>query len=140
MAASIETMSKYNKDYWEGHLEECAQVAREYLAKHPRDNKYRIICRAYDENLKEWLEPVPVTIELTDDEYVTVLSHMLSVRYNVTFNTILCHEPSIAQKINDQAIIEMEKREAQDLCPFIIQFDEFNCDLREMPVLDDFPF
>ncbi len=126
-------------EYWKRHLEECAQVAREYLAKHPRDNKYRIICRAYDEDMKEWLEPVPVTIELTDDEYVSVLSHMLSVRYNVTFNTILYHEPAIAKKINDQVIIEMEKHEAQDLCPFIIHFDDFIHDLKEMPVVEDFP-
>lgn len=126
-------------EYWKRHLEECAQVAREYLAKHPRDNKYRIICRAYDEDLNEWLKPVPVTIELTDDEYVTVLSHMLSVCYNVTFNTILYHEPVIAKKINDQAITEMEKHESQDLCPFIIQFDEFIHDLSEMPVVEDFP-
>ena len=133
-------MSKYFKDSWKEHLEECAQVAREYLAKHPRDNKYRILCRAYDEDLKEWLEPAPVTIELTDDEYITVLSHMLSVRYNVTFNTILYHEPAIAKKINDQAINEMEKHESQDLCPFIIQFDEFRHDLNEMPIVEDFPF
>lgn len=126
-------------EYWKRHLEDCAQVAREYLAKHPRDNKYRITCRAYDEDSKEWLEPVPVTIELTDVEYVTVLSHMLSVCYNVTFNTILYHEPVIAKKINDQAIIEMEKHESQDLCPFIIQFDEFIHDLKEMPVVEDFP-
>ena len=132
-------MSKNFKDYWKGHLEECAQVAREYLANHPRDNKYWILCRAYDEDLKEWLEPVPVTIELTDDEYITVLSHMLSVRYNVTFNTILYHEPTIAKKINDQAINEMEKHESQDLCPFIIQFDEFRHDLSEMPIVEDFP-
>ncbi len=65
---------------------------------------------------------------------------MLSVCYNVTFNTILCHEPSIAQKINDQAITEMEKHESQDLCPFIIQFDEFIHDLSEMPIVEDFPF
>ena len=130
-------MSKGYKEYWKEHLEECAKVAREYLTKHPRDNKYRITCRAYDEDSKEWLEPVPITIELTDDEYVTVLSHMLSVCYNVTFNTILCHEPSIAQKINDQAITEMEKHESQDLCPFIIQFDEFRHDLNEMPIVDD---
>ena len=132
-------MSKDFENYWKRHLEDCAQVAREYLATHPRENKYRITCRAYDEDSKEWLEPVPITIELTDDEYVTVLSHMLSVCYNVTFNTILCHEPSIAQKINDQAITEMEKHESQDLCPFIIQFDEFIHDLSEMPVVEDFP-
>lgn len=133
-------MSKYFKDYWKEHLDECAQVAREYLANHPRDNKYRILCRAYDEDLKEWLEPVPVTIELSDEEYITVLSHMLSVCYNVTFNMLLCHEPAIATKINDQAIIEMERNEAQDLCPFIIQFDEFIHDLSEMPVVVDLPF
>lgn len=127
-------------EYWKRYLEECAKVAREYLVKHPRDNKYQIICRAYDEDLKEWLEPVPVTIELTDDEYITVLSHMLSVRYNVTFNTILDYEPAIAKKINDQAINEMEKHESQDLCPFIIQFDEFRHDLNEMPIVEDFPF
>lgn len=132
-------MSKDFTDSWKRLLEECAQVAREYLANHPRDNKYRILCRAYDEDLKEWLEPVPVTIELTDDEYITVLSHMLSVRYNVTFNTILYHEPAIAKKINDQAINEMEKHESQDLCPFIIQFDEFRHDLSEMPIVEDFP-
>lgn len=131
-------MSKGYKYYWKRHLEECAQVAREYLAKHPRDNKYQIICRAYEEDLKEWLEPVPVTIELTDDEYITILSHMLSVCYNVTFNTILYHEPVIAKKINDQAITEMEKHESQDLCPFIIQFDEFIQDRNQMPVMDDF--
>lgn len=133
-------MSKIFKEFWKGHLEECAQVAREYLAKHPRDNKYRITCRAYDEDSNEWLDPVPVTIELTDDEYITVLSHMLSVRYNVTFNTILCQEPAIAKKINDQAIIEMEKHDAQDLCPFIIQFDEFIHDLNEIPIVEEFPF
>ena len=133
-------MSKGYKDSWKEHLEECAQVAREYLANHPRDNKYRILCRAYDEDLKEWLEPVPVIIELTDEEYIRVLSHMLSVRYNVTFNTILYHEPAIAKKINDQAINEMEKHESQDLCPFIIQFDEFCHDLNEMPIVEDFPF
>ena len=132
-------MSKGYKDYWKGHLEECAKVAREYLAKHPRGNKYRITCRAYDEDLKEWLEPVPASIELTDNEYITILSHMLSVRYNVTYNTILYHEPAIAKKINDQAITEMEKHKSQDLCPFIIQFDEFNQDLNEMPVVDS-PF
>ncbi len=133
-------MSKFFKDSWEGHLEDCAQVAREYLANHPRGNKYRILCRTYDEDLKEWLEPVPVTIELSDEEYITVLSHMLSVCYNVTFNMLLCHEPAIATKINDQAIIEMEKNEAKDLCPFIIQFDEFIHDLSEMPVVVDLPF
>ena len=132
-------MSKDFTDSWKRHLEECAQVAREYLAKHPRENKYRITCRAYDEDLKEWLEPVPASIELTDNEYITILSHMLSVRYNVTYNTILYHEPAIAKKINDQAITEMEKHKSQDLCPFIIQFDEFNQDLNEMPVVDS-PF
>lgn len=133
-------MSNIFSDYWKGRLEKCAQVAREYLANHPRGNKYRIICRAYDEDLKQWLEPVPVTIELTDDEYITVLSHMLSVRYNITFNTILYYEPAIAKKINDQAINEMENHESQDLCPFIIQFDEFRHDLCEMPIVEDFPF
>jgi hypothetical protein len=133
-------MSKAYKDYWKEHLDDCAQVAREYLAKHPRNHKYRITCRAYDGDMKEWLEPVPVTIELTDDEYVAVMSYMLSVCYNVTFNAILFHEPAIAKKINDQAIVEMENHEAQDLCPFIIQFDEFRHDLNEMPIVEDFPF
>ena len=101
-------MSK-TSDYFKEHLAECVQVAREYLAEHPRGNKYRITCRAYDEDTREWLEPVPVTIELTDEEYITILSRMLSVSYNITFNAILYYEPAIAQKINNQAIIEMEK-------------------------------
>ena len=122
------------------HLAECVQVAREYLAEHPRGNKYRITCRAYDEDTREWLEPVPVTIELTDEEYITILSRMLSVSYNITFNTILYYDPAIAQKINNQAIFELEKHECQDLCPFIIQFDEFIHDLSQMPRVEDFPF
>ena len=132
-------MSKITEHLKE-HLAKCAQVAREYLAAHPRDNKYRITCRAYDEDTREWLDPVAVTIELTDEEYITILARMLSVSYNVSFNTILSYEPVIAQKINNQAIIEMEKHECQDLCPFIIQFDEFIHDLSQMPMVEDFPF
>lgn len=66
------------------HLAECVQVAHEYLAAHPRDNKYRITCKAYDEDLEKRLDPVPVTIELADEEYITILSRKLSVSYNVT--------------------------------------------------------
>ena len=132
-------MNKFSK-FWKEHLDMCAQIAREYLAEHPRNKKYRITCQAYDKDLHEWLEPVNFTIELTDEEYVTILSHMLSVSYNVTFNAILYYEPAIAQKINNQAIIEMEKHECQDLCPFIIRFDEFIHDLSQMPRVEDFPF
>ena len=132
-------MSKLS-EYLKEQMDECIQAAREYLAEHPRDNKYRISCRAYDEDTREWLEPVTVTIELTDEEYITILARMLSVSYIVTFNTILYYEPAIAQKINNQALIEMEKHECQDLCPFIIQFDEFIHDLSQMPHVVDFPF
>lgn len=137
----LKAMSKNYKYFWNDRLATCADVARKYLANHPRGNKYRITCRAYDEDLNEWLEPVPVTIELTDEEYVTILSYMLSVSYQVTYNTILYYEPLLAQKINNQAIKEVEKHECQDLCPFIIQLDEFNHDRSQMPAIDEgFPF
>lgn len=114
--------------YWKERLNRCAQRAREYLAQHQRDQKYHITCRAYDEDLKKFLDPVHVTIEVTDEEYEHILSHMLSVNYPITFNSLLKLEPRIAQKINLQALSTMEDNECQDFCPFLIQLDEFHAD------------
>lgn len=128
------------KSYFDECREKYAEAAREYLAQHPRNGKYRISCRAFDEDLQRYLDSVPVAIELSDDEYVAVLVEMLSVRYNVTFNSILFSQPAIAKRINDQAIRAMEEHEMQNLCPFMILLDEFKHDRWQMSEIpeDDF--
>lgn len=130
------------KDRWKEQLARCEDRARAFLVEHPCDHKYHITCRAYDEELKELLDPVPVTIELDDDEYVRIMARMKSVIYKFTFNALLYWEPKIAQKINSQALSVMEENQCQDLCPYIIQLDEFDADCPAIPSdpEDDLPF
>ena len=124
--------------YWAKRLEHFGKYVRDYLTCHPRkDGRYRITCRAYEEDALRYLDPVEVTVELTDDETVSLLARMLAVEYNYTFNALLHEDPKLACKINFQALVQMEEHEAQDLCPFLIELTEFQEISSAVPLPDD---
>ena len=64
---------------------------------------YRMTCRGYDERRGIMKDPVNFRVELTDEEYVFLVSRLLMDRYGFNFNRLLLINPELAQKIASRA-------------------------------------
>ena len=88
---------------------------------------YRMTCRGYNERRGMMMDPVGFRVELTDDEYVFLLSRLLMDRYGFNFNRLLLINPALAQKIASRAE-DASRNIFGHTVPTLIQLDEIRED------------
>ena len=88
--------------------------------------KFSVLAYNYDEN--KVCGPLAVEVMLSDEDYLTLLSHQLYERDNFCFNQLLKTNPELAAKLNSRVEGEIYGWRFPVHVPFAILFDELRAD------------
>ena len=92
---------------------------------------YQTTCIGYDKEKKEPRYPKKVKVQLTDEEYIYLLTRNL-LENTLTFNRLIMLRPELAQKINqhiDGCYFDYNLKWEE---PFLVVFDEINADAEKI--------
>jgi len=92
---------------------------------------YQTTCIGYNKEKKEPRYPMKVKVQLTDEEYIYLLTQNL-LEKGFTFNRLIMLRPELAQKINlqiDGCYFDYNIKWEE---PFLVVFDEINADAEKI--------
>ncbi len=98
--------------------------------KHPH-YYYQTTCFGYDKEKKEPRHPKKVKVQLTDEEYIYLLTQNL-LEKSLTFNRLIMLRPELAQKINQQIDGCYYHYHIKWNEPFLVVLDEINADAEKI--------
>ena len=85
---------------------------------------YRMSCYVYNTEEQKVQGPAPFRIQLTDEEYVYLLTQQLMCRDNFTLNRLFDRNPELAMKINRVAEDAYHGFMSFNHLPFLVTMDE----------------
>lgn len=88
--------------------------------------KFSVVAYNYDEN--KVCAPIVVEVMLSDEDYLTLLSHQLYERENFCFNQLLNTNPELAARLNNRVEGDIYGWRFPVHVPFAILFDELRAD------------
>ena len=88
--------------------------------------KFSVVAYNYDENKVSG--PISVEVMLSDEDYLTLLSHQLYERENFCFNQLLKINPELAARLSNRVEGEIYGWRFPAHVPFAILFDELRAD------------
>lgn len=94
--------------------------------EHPH-HLYQMSYVGYDTDWEEPSKPTPVKVELTEEEYIYLVTYRL-VYNKFTFNRLLLARPELAQTISAQLDYLYEDIVIEKGFPYLIVMDEINAD------------
>lgn len=93
-------------------------------------NLYSFSLIPYDSNTKKTLEPIHFRVELSDEQYIYMLTQKLLLKEQFNYNRLVLTNPTLAQKITHSGSDILFDR--VNINPYIVEFTEIDNDIQEI--------